>query len=248
MGFEHKIAVVTGAASGIGKATAEALAEAGATVICGDIDRDKGEAAAAAIRSTGHHAQFLPVDLTDEASISVFAEAVQARFGAVDILVNGAGWGQTRPFWETTPDFWEKLIALNFVGPMRLAKALLPKMMERGSGKIVNIASDAGRVGSLGETVYSGAKGGLIAFTKSLARETARYNINVNCVCPGPTETPLLFAVPEKVLEAFRKAIPFRRFGKPSEIADAVVFFASDRASYITGQVLSVSGGLTMVG
>jgi 2-hydroxycyclohexanecarboxyl-CoA dehydrogenase len=248
MGFEHKIAVVTGTASGIGKATAEALAEAGATVIGGDIDRDKGEAAAAAIRDKGHKAEFLPVDMTDEASINAFAEAVQAKVGAVDILVNGAGWGQTRPFWETTPDLWEKLVALNFVGPMKLVKALLPKMLERGSGKIVNIASDAGRVGSLGETVYSGAKGGLIAFTKSLARETARYNINVNCVCPGPTETPLLFAVPEKHLEAFKKAIPFRRFGKPSEIADAVVFFASDRASYITGQVLSVSGGLTMVG
>ena len=248
MGFENKIAVVTGAASGIGKATAEALAEAGATVICGDIDRDKGEAAAAAIRNKGQKAEFLPVDMTDEASINAFVEAVQAKAGAVDILVNGAGWGQTRPFWETTPDLWDKLIALNFVGPMKLAKALLPKMMERGSGKIVNIASDAGRVGSLGETVYSGTKGGLIAFTKSLARETARYNINVNCVCPGPTETPLLFAVPEKHLEAFKKAIPFRRFGKPSEIADAVVFFASDRASYITGQVLSVSGGLTMVG
>jgi len=248
MGFEHKIAVVTGAASGIGMATAEALAEAGATVIGADIDRDKGEAAAAAIRSRGHKAEFLPVDMTDEVSINAFAETVQAKFGSVDILVNGAGWGQTKPFWETTPDLWEKLIALNFVGPMKLAKALLPRMMERGSGKIVNIASDAGRVGSLGETVYSGAKGGLIAFTKSLAREMARYNINVNCVCPGPTETPLLFAVPEKHLEAFKKAIPFRRFGKPSEIADAVVFFSSDRASYITGQVLSVSGGLTMVG
>ena len=245
--FQNKVAVVTGAASGIGKATAEALAEAGATVVCGDIDREKGEAAAAAIRDKGQKAEFFAVDMTDEASINAFAEAVQAKIGAVDILINGAGWGQTRPFWETTPELWEKLVALNFVGPMKLVKALLPRMLERGSGKIVNIASDAGRVGSLGETVYSGAKGGLIAFTKSLARETARYNINVNCVCPGPTETPLLFAVPEKHLELFKKAIPFRRFGKPSEVADAVVFFASDRASYITGQVLSVSGGLTMV-
>ena len=131
---------------------------------------------------------------------------------------------------------------------MKLVKALLPKMMERGGGKIVNVASDAGRVGSLGETVYSGTKGALIAFTKSLARETARYHINVNCVCPGPTDTPLMAAVPEKVQDALKKAIPFRRFGKPSEVADAVVFFASDRASYITGQVLSVSGGLTMAG
>jgi 2-hydroxycyclohexanecarboxyl-CoA dehydrogenase len=164
------------------------------------------------------------------------------------VLVNAAGWGKTMPFWETTPELWDKLVGLNFLGPMRLTKALLPKMLERKSGKIVNVASDAGRVGSLGETVYSGAKGGLIAFTKSLARETARYNVNVNCVCPGPTETPLLFAVPEGHLDAFKKAIPFRRFGQPSEIADAIVFFASDRASYITGQVLSVSGGLTMVG
>ena len=126
---------------------------------------------------------------------------------------------------------------------------LLPSgVTECFSVNLAYIASDAGRVGSLGETVYSGAKGGLIAFTKSLARETARHGINVNCVCPGPTETPLLFAVPEKHLEAFKKAIPMRRFAKPSEIADAVAFFASDRASYVTGQVLSVSGGLTMVG
>jgi 2-hydroxycyclohexanecarboxyl-CoA dehydrogenase len=248
MSFKDKIAIVTGAASGIGRATAEALAAEGATVILADIDREKGEAAAASLRQSGAKAEYLPVDMTDQASIAAFADAVQAKVGAVDIVVNGAGWGQTRPFWESTADFSEKVIALNFVGPMSLVKALLPKMMERGSGKIVNIASDAGRVGSLGETIYSGAKGGLIAFTKSLARETARYNINVNCVCPGPTETPLLFAVPEKHLEAFKKAIPFRRFGKPSEVADAVVFFASDRASYITGQVLSVSGGLTMVG
>ncbi|HEX8012078.1 MAG TPA: SDR family NAD(P)-dependent oxidoreductase [Casimicrobiaceae bacterium] len=248
MSFKGKTALVTGAASGIGKATAEALAAEGASVILADIDRDKGEAAAAAIRAQGGAAAYLHVDMTNEASIAALADDVQSKVGALDVLVNGAGWGKTLPFWEATPELWERLIALNFVGPMKLVKALLPKMLERGSGKIVNIASDAGRVGSLGETIYSGAKGGLIAFTKSLARETARYNINVNCVCPGPTETPLLAAVPEKHLEAFKKAIPFRRFGKPSEIADAVVFFASERASYITGQVLSVSGGLTMVG
>ena len=248
MSVQGKIAVVTGAGSGIGRATAEALAAAGATVVCADINLETGEAAAAALRAAGARAEFLPVDLTDAASVESFAQAVAARVGAVDILVNGAGWGKTHPFWEGTPELWERVIALNFVGPMRLAKALLPAMIARGSGKIVNIASDAGRVGSLGETVYAGAKGGLIAFTKSLARETARYNINVNCVCPGPTETPLLFAVPEKHLEAFKKAIPFRRFGKPAEVADAVVFFAGDQSSYITGQVLSVSGGLTMVG
>ena len=248
MEFMDKLAVVTGAASGIGRATAEKLAGAGASVIVADINREAGEATAAALRDNGGKARFMSVDMTSDPSLAAFAAEVEREAGVVDILINGAGWGRTLPFWETTPELWEILIALNFVGPMKLVKLLLPKMLERASGKIVNIASDAGRVGSLGETVYSGAKGGLIAFTKSLARETARYNINVNCVCPGPTETPLLFAVPEKHLEAFRKAIPFRRFGKPSEIADAVLFFASDRASYITGQVLSVSGGLTMSG
>jgi 2-hydroxycyclohexanecarboxyl-CoA dehydrogenase len=174
MSFKDKVAVVTGAASGIGRATAEALAEAGATVVAADIDRGKGEEAVAAIRTKGQKAEFIAVDLTDEASIKEFADAVHAKFGSVDILINGAGWGKTQPFWEGSSDFWAKLVTLNFVGPMHLAKALLPKMMERGSGKVVNIASDAGRVGSLGETVYSGAKGGLIAFTKSLARVMAR--------------------------------------------------------------------------
>ena len=248
MTLEGKIAVVTGAGSGIGRATAEALAAAGATVVCADINRETGEETAAALRAAGGRADYRPVDLTDAGSIEAFAQEVAAKHGAVDVLVNGAGWGKTHPFWEGTPELWERVIALNFVGPMRLTRALLPAMIERGSGKIVNISSDAGRVGSLGETVYARTKGGLIAFTKSLARETARYNINVNCVCPGPTETPLLFAVPEKHLDAFKKAIPFRRFAKPTEVAAAVVFFASDQSSYVTGQVLSVSGGLTMVG
>jgi 2-hydroxycyclohexanecarboxyl-CoA dehydrogenase len=248
MKLNDKVAVVTGAASGIGAAVAKALAEAGAAVIVADIQSDKGEACAAALRDAGHKAQFMRVDMTDPASIAAFAAAVQSQVGAVDVLVNGAGWGKTHPFWEGTPELWDKIVGLNFVGPMRLAQALLPEMMKRGSGKIVNIASDAGRVGSLGETVYSGAKGGLIAFTKALARETARYAVNVNCVCPGPTETPLLAAVPDKVQDALKKAIPMRRFGQPSEVADAVLFFASDRARYVTGQVLSVSGGLTMAG
>jgi len=248
MNLSGKTAVVTGAASGIGQATAETLAEAGALVFLGDIAREKGEAAAAAIRAKGRQAFYVHVDVTDDASLAAFAEAVRAQAGVPDILVNGAGWGQTKPFWETTPEFWDKVINLNFVGPMKLVKVFLPGMIERKSGKIVNISSDAGRVGSLGESVYSGAKGGLIAFTKALARETARYGINVNCVCPGPTDTPLLEAVPEKIREAFRSAIPFRRFAKPGEIADAVLFFASARSEYITGQVLSVSGGLTMAG
>ena len=248
MTFKDKVVVVTGAASGIGRATAQKFAEEGARVVVADVDATRGEESAAAIRSQGGRADFMPIDMTNTASIDAFGAAVQAKFGAVDVLVNGAGWGRTAPFWEGTPDFWDKLVALNFVGPMQLTKVLLPAMIERSSGRIVNVSSDAGRVGSLGETVYSGAKGGLIAFTKSLAREVSRYQINVNCVCPGPTDTPLMAAVPEKVQEGLKKAIPFRRLAKPSEIADAIVFFASDRASYVTGQVLSVSGGLTMAG
>jgi 2-hydroxycyclohexanecarboxyl-CoA dehydrogenase len=248
MEFANKTAVVTGAGSGIGRATARALAREGAQVIVADIDPAGGEATAAAIREQGQQAAFMPIDMTDAASIEAFAVAVQAQCGAVDVLVNAAGWGRTAPFLEGTREFWDELVALNFVGPMQLAKALLPAMIERASGRIVNIASDAGRVGSLGETVYAGAKGGLIAFTKSLARETARYRINVNCVCPGPTDTPLMAAVPDKVKEALIKAIPMRRLGKPEEVAEAVMFLAGDRAGYITGQVLSVSGGLTMVG
>lgn len=248
MELQDQVAVVTGAASGIGRATAHALAAQGARVVVADIDSDGGEKTVAALREHGAKGDFLPVDMTDPASIASLADAVGTRHGAVDVLVNGAGWGRTAPFWEGTPEFWQKLIALNLVGPMTLAKALLPPMLERKQGRIVNIASDAGRVGSLGETVYSAAKGGLIAFTKSLARETARHGINVNCVCPGPTDTPLLAAVPEGHLDAFRKAIPLRRFGKPAEIADAVAFFAGPRSTYVTGQVLSVSGGLTMVG
>lgn len=248
MNLSDKIAVVTGGASGIGQATAEALAEGGAAVCIGDIARDKGEAVAAGIRKKGQKAECLPLDLTDRDSIATFVSAVLQRFGRVDILVNGAGWGKTVPFLESDDAFWEKVINLNFVGPMRLTKALLPQMFERKSGRIVNISSDAGRVGSLGETVYSGAKAGLIGFTKALAREGARYNVTVNCVCPGPTDTPLMAAVPEKIREAFIKAIPMRRFGRPPEVAQAIAFFVGPNTDYITGQVLSVSGGLTMAG
>lgn len=248
MSEPKQLAVVTGAASGIGRATASALAAQGARLIVADINAEAGERAAAELRAAGHEAEFLAVDLTDAASIAAFADTVQRKHGAVDVLVNAAGWGRTAPFWEGTPEFWQQVVALNFVGPMTLTKALLPAMMERARGKIVNVASDAGRVGSLGETVYSGAKGGLIAFTKALARETARYRINVNCVCPGPTDTPLMAAVPDKVKDALIKAIPLRRLAQPQEVADAIAFFCSPHSDYVTGQVLSVSGGLTMAG
>jgi len=248
MKFSDRVAVVTGSASGIGKATAEALAGEGATVCIGDIAADKGEAVAADIRAKGGQAEYFSLDLTDRDSIAKFSAAVLKRFGWVDILVNGAGWGKTVPFVDSDDAFWEKVINLNFIGPMRLTKALLPQMFERKYGRVVSVSSDAGRVGSLGETVYSGAKAGLIGFSKGLAREGARYNVTVNVVCPGPTDTPLLAAVPEKYRDAFIKAIPMRRFGQPAEVADAIAFFAGGNAGYITGQVLSVSGGLTMVG
>ena len=248
MQLKDKTAVVTGAASGIGRATAETLAPAGAFVLLGDIDEQKGREAAAALREQGYGAEFVRLDVTDMESIAAFKQRAYELRGHVDVVANVAGWGKIQPFMENTPEFWRKVVDLNLLGPVAVSHAFLDKMIERGSGKIVIVASDAGRVGSMGETVYSGAKGRAIAFTKSLAREVARYSINVNCVCPGPTDTPLLRAVPEKHQEAFVKATPMRRLAKPSEIADAVLFFASDRARFVTGQVISVSGGLTLAG
>ena len=248
MRVDDKVAVVTGAASGIGQATAETFAAAGAHVIVADINDEGGEKTVKTIRAKGQKADFFHLDVTDPENINSFKAAVLAKVSRVDVLANVAGWGKIQPFMENTPDFWDKVLKLNLVGPIYLTRAFLDGMIERQSGRIVFVSSDAGRVGSLGETVYSGAKGGVIAFGKSLAREVARYNITVNSVCPGPTDTPLLAAVPEKHHEAFIRATPLRRLAKPSEIADAILFFASDRASFITGQVLSVSGGLVIPG
>lgn len=248
MRLDGKTAVITGGASGIGKATAETLAEAGAHVLIGDLDEAKGAEVAAAIRQKGQGADFFRLDVTDAESIAAFRQKAYACRPQIDVVVNVAGWGKIQPFMENTPDFWRKVLDVNLLGPVAVTHAFLPQMVERGSGKVVTVASDAGRVGSMGETVYSGAKGGAIAFTKSLAREVARYSINVNCVCPGPADTPLLRAVPEKHQEAFVKATPMRRLAKPSEIADAILFFASERASFVTGQTISVSGGLTLAG
>ena len=248
MKMQDKVAVVTGAASGIGLATAEAFAGSGAHVVLADIAEDKGGDAAEKIRLHGGSARFIAMDVTDPAAIEAFGQAALAWRGQVDILANIAGWGTIQPFVDNSPEFWRKVVDLNLMGQIAVTRAFLDGMIERKSGKIVNIASDAGRVGSLGETVYSAAKGGVIAFTKSLAREMARFEINVNCVCPGPTDTPLLAAEPDKFREAFKRVTPMRRFARPQEIADAVLFFASDRASFVTGQVLSVSGGITMVG
>jgi 2-hydroxycyclohexanecarboxyl-CoA dehydrogenase len=240
------LAVVTGAGSGIGRAVALRLAGAGNRVVAADIDADGAKA------TEGENRELITArqaDVADPESVEALRTWVAAASGTPRILVNAAGWDRTMPFSETTPDFARRVVDVNYLGPVHVCRAFLPAMAEEGpGGKVVNVASDAGRVGSAGETVYAGAKGGVIALTKSLAREMARYQINVNCVCPGPTDTPLFAAQPEKLREALIRAIPFRRLARPEEIAEAVAFFASDGAAFITGEVLSVSGGLTMAG
>lgn len=248
MRLDEKVALVTGGASGIGRATVMELARNGATVICADINAEKGAQIEAEAKRTNYKVNFHPIDLADPAAIRRSAADVLAKFPRIDILVNAAGWNDIQSFLENAPDYMDRVVAINLGGTLHLTQALLPSMIAAGKGKIVNVSSDAGRVGSSGETVYAAAKGGVIAFTKSLAREVARHSINVNCVCPGPTDTPMLATRPEKLREAFLKAIPFKRFAKPEEIADAILFFASRRSDYITGQVMSVSGGLSFAG
>jgi 2-hydroxycyclohexanecarboxyl-CoA dehydrogenase len=248
MRLDGKTALVTGGVSGIGKATALEFARQGAKVIVADINQDGGAAIETEAKAAGLAIEYATLDLADLASVDACAAGVLGRYGRVDILVNAAGWDRIHPFLENTSDFMDRVLAINLRGPIGMTQKLVPAMAANGYGKIVNVASDAGRVGSLGETVYASAKGGIIAFTKSLARETARYHITVNCVCPGPTDTPLFHAQPEKVKLALEKAIPFRRIAQPQELADAILFFASSRSDYVTAQILSVSGGLTMVG
>jgi 2-hydroxycyclohexanecarboxyl-CoA dehydrogenase len=247
MTVRDKTVVLTGGASGIGKATAQLFARNGAHVLIGDLNEEQGQAVSEEARKSGLKIDYLKLDLGDFDSVERFAAEIH-RKARPDILVNAAGWDRIMPFMENPPDFMDKVIAVNLMGPIRLTKAILPAMIEANAGKIVNVSSDAGRVGSMGETVYAAAKGGIIAFTKSLAREMARHKITVNAVCPGPTDTPLLQAQPERMREALTRAIPFKRVARPDELADAILFFASPSSDYVTGQVLSVSGGLTMVG
>lgn len=243
----HKVAVVTGAGQGIGRAVAQEMGAAGYAVAVCDINEQTGKETVSQMVSAGNHAVYYYVDVTNYESIEACVLDIEKNVGPVHVLVNAVGWDIIEPFLDNTFDYWDKVINLNYRSVLYCCRAVLPKMIERGYGRIVNIGSDAGRVGSMGESVYAGTKGGVIAFTKSLAREMARKGITVNCVCPGPTDTPLFHSQPDKMKEALIRAIPLRRLAKPEEIAYAVRFFAEERAGYMTGQVISVSGGLTMV-
>ncbi|MBD0322932.1 MAG: SDR family oxidoreductase [Aldersonia sp.] len=240
------IALVTGGGSGIGKAIALGFAARGDKVVAADLDLAAAEATA---KEYPEKIVAMAVDVADRARVDALRDQVHAEVGVPNIIVNAAGWDRTDQFLNATPEFAEKVVAINYLGPVHICSAFLPGIVEAGTGgRVINLASDAGRVGSSGESIYAGAKGGVIALTKSLAREMARHNISVNCVCPGPTDTPLFQAQDEKLKAALIKAIPFRRLAQPAEVAAPVLFFASPEASFITGQVISVSGGLTMAG
>ena len=248
MELQGQTVLITGGASGIGKATVLEFARQGAKVVLADVDEAGSGAVKELAAKDKLDVETVALDLADMDSVARCGAEVTRRFQRVDVLINAAGWDRIQPFVDNTPEFIEKVLKINLQGPIRLTQSLLKPMIEANRGKIVSVSSDAGRVGSLGETTYAAAKGGIIAFSKSLAREVSRFKINVNVVCPGPTDTPLLAQQPEKVRDALAKAVPFKRIGQPQEIADALLFFASKRSDYVTGQVLSVSGGLTMVG
>ena len=245
---------MTGGGGGIGGATCRRFGVAGAKVAVLDRNLDAANLTAEAIVSAGGTAIALACDITQRDTVDKALADVDARFGAVDVLVNNAGWDIFKPFTKTQPIDWERLIAINLTGALHMHHAVLPGMVARKAGRIINIASDAARVGSSGEAVYAACKGGLVAFSKTIAREHARHGITVNVVCPGPTDTALFADYkegagdPVKLEEAFRRAIPLGRIGQPDDLPGAILFFASDDAGYITGQVLSVSGGLTMAG
>lgn len=252
--FQGKTIVVTGGAGGIGSATARRFASLGGKVAVYDRDLAAAQRTALDIVAAGHIAQAYFCDITDRAGVETAVASTERDLGPIAVLVNNAGWDVFRPFLQTTPADWERLIAINLVGALHMHHVILPLMVARKSGRVVNIASDAARVGSSGEAVYAACKAALVALTKTLAREHARDGLTFNVVCPGPTETALFedykkgAGNPEKLVEAFRRSIPLGRIGQPEDLPGAITFFASDAAGYVTGQVLSVSGGLSMAG
>jgi 2-hydroxycyclohexanecarboxyl-CoA dehydrogenase len=253
-GLKDKVALVTGGGGGIGSAICRRLVEEGCAVAIFDVDEAKARDTAHALERKGGRAHAAAVDITDYGAVERGVRDAQAALGPLDILVNNAGWDRFANFLETDPALCGRIIAVNLRGPLNLHHVVLRGMAERGAGRVINIGSDAGRVGSSGEAVYSACKGGVIALTKTLAREMARSGVLLNAVCPGPTETPLFRSfldegeAGQKVYQALRRAIPLRRLGEPEDIPGIVAFLASDDARYITGQVVSVSGGLTMHG
>lgn len=253
-GIKDKVAVVTGGAGGIGAAICQRFGEEGGIVAVYDINQAAAEAVAAAIRDAGGRARAFTVDITSAESVNAAVAATEQELGPIDVLVNNAGWDKVGNFLNTEKDLWDKIVAINLYGALFMHHAVGTKMAARGRGRIVNIASDAGRVGSSGEAVYAFCKGGLLAFSKTLARELARKQITVNVVCPGPTDTPLLGDIcgdgekGDKLREAFTRAIPLGRLGQPGDLPGIVTFLSSDDAAFITGQVISCSGGLTMAG
>ncbi|MEZ5407167.1 MAG: SDR family oxidoreductase [Acidimicrobiales bacterium] len=248
----QRVAVVTGGGRGIGRQIALALAADERVVAVADLRATEAADTAEAIAAAGGRAIAVPMDVTSSDSVQQGLHAVIDELGPVEVLVNCAGWDELKPFLDTDEDFWDRIIEINYKGVLRTVHACLPAMVEARFGRIVNIGSDAGRVGSSLEAVYSGAKGGVIAFTKTIAREVARFGITVNTVCPGPTATPLLDEIVDasadgdKVIGAMTRAVPMKRLGRPEEVASAVAYLASEDAGFITGQTLSVSGGLTM--
>ncbi len=253
-GLENKVAIVTGAGSGIGRAIAVRLAEEGCLVGIFDLSAEGGAATRDAITAAGRRAWSWAVDISDPARIAGALAEFERAAGPVDVLVNNAGWDRAMPFLNTDFALWQKIVAINLYGPLHMHHAILPGMVERKHGKVINVASDAARVGSSGEAVYAACKGGIVAFTKTMAREMARSNIQLNVLCPGPTDTPLLADLTgegesgRKLAEAFRNAVPMRRLGRPEDYPGLVAFLASSDSDYMTGQVISVSGGLTMAG
>lgn len=253
-GLKNKVAVVTGAAGGIGSAICRRFLDEEVSVVAIDLNADALKQLADSLGATEDRLLCATADIADYARVKEAIDRGVAKFGKLDILVNNAGWDVAAPFLKTEPDLWEKIIAINLRGPLNLHKAVLPHLIAAGGGKVVNIASDAGRVGSSGEAVYSACKGGLISFSKTIARECARDNIRVNVVCPGPTDTALLRSFVgegefgQKIYEGLKRSIPLKRLGQPEDMPGLIAFLSSDDANYMTGQVISVSGGLTMNG